>query len=60
MPILKNGEGQAPAWCEMEYYELVTLESGTRRDFSRRAPREKIIVVDGHCEISFGGAVLTG
>ncbi|MCH2666616.1 MAG: cupin domain-containing protein [Deinococcales bacterium] len=60
MPILKNGEGQAPAWCEMEYYELVTLEPDTKRDFSRRSPSEKIIVVDGHCEISFGGAVLTG
>jgi mannose-6-phosphate isomerase-like protein (cupin superfamily) len=44
----------------MAYYELVTIAPGTKRDFSRRSACEKIIVVNGHCEISFGDAVVTG
>ena len=55
MPVFRSGEGQAPAWCELEYFEIVTLAPGETHSFARRGPREKLIVGGGACRIAFDG-----
>ena len=59
MPVFVSGEGQAPAWCEMHYFDIVELQPGQEHRYERRAPREKLIVGRGRCRVSFdGGTVL--
>ena len=41
MPITKSGQHNAPAWCGLSYFEVVTLAKGETRDFVRRGKREK-------------------
>ena len=60
MPITKSGEDNAPAWCGLSYFEVVTLAKGETRDFVRRGKREKIIVGTGTCEIRVGDEVVAG
>ena len=60
MPITKSGEDNAPAWCGLSYFEVVTLAKGETRDFMRRSKREKIIVGTGTCEIRVGDEVVAG
>jgi mannose-6-phosphate isomerase-like protein (cupin superfamily) len=55
MPVIKSGE-TAPAWCEMTFFEIVTLSRGARFRFARRAPKEKLIVCQGRVRIAIDGA----
>ena len=54
MPVIKSGE-TAPAWCEMTFFEIVTLSRGARFRFARRAPKEKLIVCQGRVRIAIDG-----
>jgi mannose-6-phosphate isomerase-like protein (cupin superfamily) len=54
MPVFTSG-AVPPAWCEMTFFEVVTLPPGTQHRFARRAPREKLIVCQGRCRIAIDG-----
>jgi mannose-6-phosphate isomerase-like protein (cupin superfamily) len=55
MPVFKSGKGLAPAWCELEYFDIVTLNPGQTHRFERMGPKEKLIVGAGKCRISSDG-----
>ena len=55
MPVFRSGEGRAPAWCELAYFEIITLAPGQTHAFPRRGLREKLIVGGGACRIAFDG-----
>ena len=58
MPITKSGKDNAPAWCGLSYFEVVTLTKDETRKFVRRGKREKMIVGAGTCEIRCGDEVV--
>jgi mannose-6-phosphate isomerase-like protein (cupin superfamily) len=47
MPVFKSGEGLAPKWCELKYFEIVNLPKGTKKEFKKTYKKEKIIITDG-------------
>ncbi|MDF2958601.1 MAG: hypothetical protein K0S39_336 [Paenibacillus sp.] len=53
MPVFTNGK-EAPAWCEMRHFEIVKLAKGERHTFDRVGKKEKLIIGEGRCLISFG------
>ncbi|MCC2685151.1 MAG: hypothetical protein K0R75_2050 [Paenibacillaceae bacterium] len=55
MPVFQSGKGLAPAWCEMDYFEIVTLQPGDSHRFERMSPQEKLIVAAGSCLIAYEG-----
>ena len=55
MPIFRSGSGQAPAWCELEYFDIVTLLPGETHTFNWRGVKEKLIVGSGACRIVCAG-----
>jgi len=55
MPVFKSGEGQAPDWCELEYFDIVELPVGATHTFDRVGAKEKLIVGNGQCRLSCGG-----
>src|SRR5690606_25628608 len=52
-PVFKEGEGQAPAWCEMTHFEIVPLSPGQQHTFARVGKKEKLIVGEGSCRIRY-------
>jgi mannose-6-phosphate isomerase-like protein (cupin superfamily) len=52
MPVFREGEGQAPAWCEMTHFEIVHLSAGQFHSFARAGKKEKLIVGQGSCHIT--------
>ncbi len=55
MPVFKSGKGQAPAWCEMESFDIAEVPVGGTHCFERQSAREKLIVGKGRCLIACGG-----
>ena len=53
MPVFRSGEGLAPEWCEMNFFEIVELPVGAKHTFKRIGPKEKLIVGNGQCSIAF-------
>lgn len=51
MPVFRAGDGQAPAWCELSYFDIVRLSPGHTFEYTRKGPKEKIIVGEGACRI---------
>ena len=58
MPVFRSGEGLAPAWCEMRFFEIVELPAGATRDLPWIGPREKLILGEGRCRIAYGDQVV--
>lgn len=58
MPVFKSGKGLAPAWCEMEVFEIVDLARGAAHTFERAAQKEKLIVGKGRCRVAYSGQVM--
>ena len=58
MPVFKSGEGLAPDWCEMQYFEIVELPAGSRHDFQWIGPKEKLILGEGRCRIAQGDRIV--
>lgn len=54
MPVFKSGKGQAPAWCEMQYFDIVELAPGATHRYERLGKKEKLIVGKGNCLIALG------
>jgi mannose-6-phosphate isomerase-like protein (cupin superfamily) len=55
MPVFKSGQGFAPEWCEMQYFETQMVPVGGTYSFSQIGPREKLIVAQGKGVISVAG-----
>ena len=60
MPVFRSGKGLAPAWCELEYFEIVRLQRGEARVLERVGPQEKLIVCEGECRIAANGELFEG
>ncbi len=54
MPLFQSGPGQAPAWCELEFFEMISLKPGERYQSVRVTEKEKLIVIGGKCRIVVG------
>src|SRR5579863_4393606 len=52
MPVFRSGE--SAAWCEMEYFEIVTIAANAERTLEWRGPKEKVIVVRGEGRVVLG------
>ena len=52
MPVFRSGKGLAPAWCEMEHFDITTLAGGQKHSFPRVGKKEKLIVGRGRCRIA--------
>lgn len=59
MPVFKSGRGLAPAWCEMQYFEIVELSKGTSHSFERIGKKEKLFVGKGRGRIVSAGQIMT-
>ena len=55
MPVFRSGKGLAPAWCEMEFFEIVTLKEADGHVFDRIGAKEKLILAKGRCTIAWQG-----
>jgi mannose-6-phosphate isomerase-like protein (cupin superfamily) len=55
MPVFRSGLDQAPAWCEMQFFDIVELEPGQTHQYERIGTKEKLIVGNGACRIRFEG-----
>jgi mannose-6-phosphate isomerase-like protein (cupin superfamily) len=55
MPFFKSAPGLAPKWCEMEYFETVSVPASGSHHFQRLGLREKLIVAQGKGMISVAG-----
>jgi mannose-6-phosphate isomerase-like protein (cupin superfamily) len=58
MPVFKSELNEAPAWCEMRFFEIVELHAGAKHSFERSYPREKLIVGEGRVQIAFDGKMM--
>lgn len=58
MPIFTSGKGQAPAWCQMQYFDIVELQPGQQHRYERQGKKEKLIVGRGRCRVSLEGRVV--
>jgi mannose-6-phosphate isomerase-like protein (cupin superfamily) len=59
MPVFRSGKGLAPAWCELEYFDIVELSPGDSHTFERLGKKEKLIVAKGECTVSYGGETVS-
>ena len=57
MPVFKSGNGLAPEWCEMEYFDILHLPAGARHRYERTGAKEKLVVGKGRCRIRTGDQV---
>ena len=55
MPTISEGKAQMPVWCEMTHFEIVHLSPGQHHSFARIGKKEKLIVGQGQCRISYDG-----
>ncbi|MCC7262895.1 MAG: hypothetical protein IT369_10270 [Candidatus Latescibacteria bacterium] len=60
MPVFTSGKGQAPPWCQMQYFDIVELAPGQEHRYTREGSREKLIVGRGCCRITTGASQVTG
>ncbi len=52
MPIFRSGRGEAPSWCEMEYFDMVRLGEGKTHRYVRASEKERIFIGSGDCILS--------
>jgi mannose-6-phosphate isomerase-like protein (cupin superfamily) len=55
MPVFQSGKGLAPAWCELQQFDIVELDVGRTHAFERAGKKEKLIVGAGHVRLSVAG-----
>jgi mannose-6-phosphate isomerase-like protein (cupin superfamily) len=53
MPVFQSSTKSIPDWCELHSFEIVQLAPGETHSFERRSPKEKLIVAEGSCAITF-------
>ena len=47
MPVFRSAKGAAPAWCQMQYFDIVRLDKGQTYEYGRDGQMEKLIVARG-------------
>jgi hypothetical protein len=47
MPVFRSAKGAAPAWCQMQYFDIVRLDKGQTYEYGRDGQMEKLIVGRG-------------
>lgn len=57
MPVFKAGEGQAPKWSELEFFEIIELLPGQQKTIPFRGPKERYINIRGEAAIVYEGAL---
>ena len=55
MPVFKSGKALAPAWCELEYFDIVKLVPGQTHTYERVGIKERLLVGKGCCTIAIAG-----
>ena len=55
IPIFKSGRGLAPAWCDLEYFDIVTLMPGQTHTYHRVGIKERLLVGKGRCTVAIVG-----
>ena len=45
MPVFTSGPDQAPAWCQMQFFDIVELEPGQTHQYERIGTKEKLNLV---------------
>ncbi len=60
MPVFTSGPGQAPAWCELQYFDIVELQPGDQHRYQRQGKKEKLIVGRGKCRVCLPGMEVQG
>lgn len=58
MPVFTSRKDATPEWCEMEYFEIVTLLPGETHVFERAGTKEKLILSRGRCRLRYAGQVV--
>ncbi|NIM94070.1 MAG: hypothetical protein GTO18_10220 [Anaerolineales bacterium] len=53
MPVFRSGFDLAPDWCELEYFEIVSLNTGEAHSFERLGASELLFVAEGECRIQW-------
>lgn len=59
MPVFKAGKNQAPAWGEVEEFELVEFEESEPHVFIKECVKEELIVCRGIVVVTFGDVKTT-
>ena len=57
MPVFKAGEGQAPKWSELEFFEMIELLPGMQKKVPFRGPKERYINIRGEVTIVIDSVV---
>lgn len=61
MPVFRSGRGNAPPWCEMTDFEILTLHADESVALRRFGEKEKLFICEGSCRVLRGGEkVLAG
>lgn len=55
MPAFRSGAGEAPAWCELEYFEILRLDPDGSSELLWRGRKEKLFVGEGSCTVTIEG-----
>jgi mannose-6-phosphate isomerase-like protein (cupin superfamily) len=54
MPVFRSGKGEAPGWCEMEYFDIVRLGAHETHRYSRLGIKERLFIGSGEGLFLFG------
>ncbi len=54
MPLFRSGMGEAPSWCEVEFFEILALAADGPKSIVRQGRRERLFVVSGSCTLEEG------
>lgn len=55
MPVFRSAKGAAPAWCQMQYFDIVRLDKGDSYEYARDGQMEKLIVGRGCARVRCAG-----
>ncbi len=55
MPVFHSAKGAAPAWCQMQYFDIVRLARGERYQYDRAGQMEKLVVGSGCARVQCAG-----
>jgi mannose-6-phosphate isomerase-like protein (cupin superfamily) len=58
MPVFKSGKGEAPDWCEMEYFDIVRLSVGESHMYTRVGKKERLFIGSGRILFESGDDII--
>jgi mannose-6-phosphate isomerase-like protein (cupin superfamily) len=60
MPVFGSGPGQAPAWCELEFFEILSCAAGESIELQRVAASEQLVGVTGRFRLASADTEIAG